>query len=309
MNRLLCATDLLPASESAVDRAGVLAQELNARLSLLHVVSPTRSRQILEQSLQIAVARMDSRVRPPLWRSGRMPSLLLRTGNPARLILETIADEKPDLLIVGSHRKRGDFDALGGTIAQKVLGARRCPLLMVRRMADSGYRNVLLALDLSVESGGALRAADSLVRNPGVNATVVHACEPRHDGMLPSAVGAETVPHAHSSRRAPAAAVRDLLIRESTDATRYEILIAEGRPVPVIQRAVEQRRPDLLVIGTRWNGPLRRGSPGSSVADRLLSTAACDVLVVPARSVEAWKGSRACHPGRESTRGRARIGV
>jgi hypothetical protein len=46
MNRLLCATDLLPASESAVDRAGVLAQELNARLSLLHVVSPTGSRQI-----------------------------------------------------------------------------------------------------------------------------------------------------------------------------------------------------------------------------------------------------------------------
>ena len=38
--KILCATDLLPKSESAIDRAGMLSDLLNADLSLLHVVMP-----------------------------------------------------------------------------------------------------------------------------------------------------------------------------------------------------------------------------------------------------------------------------
>ena len=66
MMRLLVATDLLPKSEFAIDRAGLLADELDAELSLLHVVSPVSSERVLEQSLQMAIARMKSRVRSPL---------------------------------------------------------------------------------------------------------------------------------------------------------------------------------------------------------------------------------------------------
>jgi universal stress protein E len=65
VTRLLCATDLLLKSDRAFDRAGILAGDLAAQLSLLHVVSPTASERALEQSLQIAVARMKSCVRPP----------------------------------------------------------------------------------------------------------------------------------------------------------------------------------------------------------------------------------------------------
>jgi hypothetical protein len=72
-----------------------------------------------------------------------MPSVSVRTGNPARLILETITVDKPDLLIVGPHRERGVVDALDGTIAQKAVSTRKCPLLMVQRPADAGYRNVV----------------------------------------------------------------------------------------------------------------------------------------------------------------------
>jgi universal stress protein E len=230
MKRLLCATDLLPKSESAVDRAGILAHESDADLSLLHVVSPTTSHRILEQSLQIAIARMKSRVRA-------------------------------DVLIVGPHEKRGLVDALEGTIAQKVLSARKCALLMVQRPADSGYNNALLALDLSAESGAVVRAAESVLRNSMARATVVHAGD---------------------SQDLSAAAIQDLLREESIDTGRYDIAVAAGRPVSILQRAIESRQPDLLVLGTRGNGPLRRTLLGS-VANRLLATASCDVLVVPSR--------------------------
>jgi len=261
MKRLLCATDLLPKSECAVDRAGILAHESDADLSLLHVVSPTASQRILEQSLRVAIARMKSRVRLPLWRGGPAPNVLVRTGNPARLILDTVAEERPEVLIVGPHRKRAVVDAIEGTIAQKVLSASKCALLMVQRPADSGYSNALVALDLSAESGGVVRAAESMLLKSVARATVVHACE-----------------HQHSS----ATAIQDLLREESADAGRYDIAIAAGRPVSVLQRAVEFHRPDLLVLGTRGNGPLRRALLGS-VANHLLATVGCDVLVVPSR--------------------------
>ena len=294
MKRLLVATDLLPKSEPAIDRAGILAREINADLSLLHVVSPTASPRVLEHSLQIAIARMKSRARPPLWRSGPMPNVVVRTGNPSRLILDTMAEERPDLLIVGPHRKRGVVDALEGTIAQKALSARKCPLLMVQRAAEAEYGNVLLALDASAESSGVVRAAEFLLRNAGARATVVHAWEPQYDGMLLSAGagGADVVPYAHYPRHAATAAVRDLLRRESKDATRYEIVTAEGRPVPTIQRAIELHRPDLLIVGTRGNGPMRRAVLGS-VANHLLRTVECDVLVVPRGSVQASKAVNA----------------
>ena len=57
MMRILCATDLLAKSESAIERAGLLANQLNADLSLLHVVAPEKSHQDLEHTLLSAVAR------------------------------------------------------------------------------------------------------------------------------------------------------------------------------------------------------------------------------------------------------------
>lgn len=163
MTKLLCATDLLPKSEAAIDRAGLLAHQLDAQLSLLHVVSPVTSERNLEQELQVAIAKLNSRARAPLWRHGTMPEVAVRTGNPARLIREAIDQHSPDLLVVGPHRKRAVRDVLEGTIAEKILGMRQCPLLIARGKADTEYRNVLLALDISSECGAAVRAAESQI--------------------------------------------------------------------------------------------------------------------------------------------------
>ncbi len=288
MTRLLCATDLLPKSELAIDRAGLLAEELGAELWLLHVVSPVASERVLEQSLQIAIARMKSRVRPPLWRAGKVPDVVVRAGNPARLILDTIAREEPDLLIVGPHGRRGVLDALEGTIAEKAVSARRCPVLVVQESASAAYRNVLLALDVAASSRLAVRVAERLVRRDGAQATVIHACEPLYQAALQLAgtEAAGAVAHAACSLSEATAAMRELLEQESADSTRYELVVAEGNPVPTIMRAIGKRQPDLLVMGTRGDGRMRRAVLGS-VANQLLRIAPCDVLIVPCGALEA----------------------
>jgi len=62
--KILCATDLLRKTEPALERAGMLAEALDADLSLLHVVPPTESERMLKQDLQHARG---------LWRYTRSP--------------------------------------------------------------------------------------------------------------------------------------------------------------------------------------------------------------------------------------------
>jgi universal stress protein E len=280
--RILCATDLLPKSEAAIDRAGLLADQLGADLTLLHVVVPGESERALEQTLQTALAHTRSRAQPPLWRAQRAPNVAVRTGNPARIILDTVAQSKARLLVLGQHRKRPLRDALEGTIAEKALAARNCPVLVVQDEGRGPYRRVLLALDLSDASTSAIRAAESLVLAPEVDARIVHAHEPPYQGMLHYAdVGMDSVVrYADGWRREAKRAVRDLLKYESAHFARYDIHIEQQPAAVGVLRAIERYEPELLVMGTHGGGRLRRALVGS-VANRVLHETNCDVLIVP----------------------------
>jgi nucleotide-binding universal stress UspA family protein len=67
----------------------------------------------------------------PLREAGIEVKTILRVGNPREVIVETARSVMADLLIVGSHSKRGILDiALGGT-ARQITHAAPCTILMV----------------------------------------------------------------------------------------------------------------------------------------------------------------------------------
>jgi len=284
--RIFCATDLLPKSDPAIERAGLISDALRADLTLLHVVVPGESPLTLEQQLRRASSAMQSRVRPPRWPVQLAPNLAVRAGGAANLIVDTAVESHARLLVLGPHRKRPLRDALEGTIAEKALATRKFPVLVVREPAQRAYRRVLLALDASDASASAIRAAETLVLAPDAEAIVVHAHKPLYEGMLYSAhIGMETVArYAENWSREATLSVRALLKHESDDDSRYDIHIEHGPAAPGIAKAIEYLAPDLLVVGTGGAGRLRRALIGS-VANRVLHESGCDVLIVPAGSV------------------------
>ncbi len=279
--KIVCATDRLPKSEAAIERAAFLSGGLDADLTLLHVVEPAHSERVLEQTLQNALRQMESRTRPPLWRAPVKPTILMQVGNPARLIVEEIKQSNAELLVLGPHRKRPFRDALEGTIAAKALAARTCPILIVRNEAQGPYRRVLLALDVSPASAAAIRAAESLVITPEADARIVHAHEPADEALLRDlGVAWDAVADLARGSKYAETAVRGFLKAESMDPARYDVRIARTSPASAILEAVEQHEPALLVMGTRGHGRLHRALVGS-VANRVLHGATCDVLIVP----------------------------
>jgi nucleotide-binding universal stress UspA family protein len=59
-------------------------------------------------------------------------------------------------------------------------------------------------------------------------------------------------------KREAVSAVRGLLRSESVNLARYEITIEEGQPASAILQAIDSYEPDLIVMGTRGRGRLRR---------------------------------------------------
>ena len=281
--KILCATDLLSTGDSAIARAGLLSDRLGADLSLLHVVRRPESDQLLRRDLQRA--RQELRVLV-------QPTVQVRAGNPARVLIETLEEWAPDLLVLGRHRPRGAWDAIAGTTAARVLSERRYPVLIVDRMAWHAYHKVVLALDCTTASVKALRVAEALGLNEDMRSMIVHAYQLPNDAMLTSAgITADAGSRVSETWRDEAEAeLRARLMPESADFSRYELRVENGTPPDVIQKVLRGVRPDLLVLGTRGRDRLGRALLGS-VANRVIATARCDVLVVPDRigSETTWR--------------------
>ena len=282
--RILCATDLEPGSEAAVDRAGLLAAQLDAELVLLHVVPHSSSASALERSLRASSERMKARIRAPLWRHGPAPNTMIRIGSAAQLLSRTAEETGADLIVLGPHASAAR-SALAGTIASRVLSERRWPVLIARQPAEGAYRDVLLALDLNPESAAIIRAAESLVLRDGVNASVVHSCHVPYNAMLDSAgVPQPTIADFAGLVTMQARDnIRELLARESNGAIQYSVIVRRDAAATTIERVASRALPDLIVLGTRGHGPVRRALLGS-VANRVLESALTDVLIVPEES-------------------------
>jgi universal stress protein E len=283
--KLLCATDLLPKTEHAIERAGFLSETLGADLTVLHAVTPDAAHGgTLEQRLRRTSARLATRTSAPAWRWESRADITVRCGRPARVVLDTAYREDARLLILGPHRADALADAVSGTITERVLGAAACPVLIAQQEMLGDYRNVLVALDGSPRSAQVLREFETLALAQDGAATVVHAHVPAYEGMMNTVgVGAESIiQYAAAARDQATENIRTLIAANSRDARRYGVSIIEMRPATSILRAVDSLKPDLVVLGTRGHGRFRRALLGS-VASEVLRAVPCDVLLVPDR--------------------------
>lgn len=136
------------------------------------------------------------------------------------------------------------------------------------------YQHVLTAVDLSGKSGAVVRRAAQLAATLEASLTFMHVVDymipPDLDYVIPPVDGKESELVGAARERLEA-----LLQREGI---RAEVVVVSGRPKQELLREIEQRRPDLVVVGARGHHGLA-GLLGST-ADRVLHQASCDVLTV-----------------------------
>jgi nucleotide-binding universal stress UspA family protein len=142
---ILVPTDLSAHAEEAFAYACELAMKLDATIHLVNVigipalgvpelgvaVTSTMIDSMLaenQQALDALAARRPTGV--------RLGQVLLKTGDARDMIDEAAREIGADLIVMGTHGRRGVSRALLGSIAESVVRTAPCPVLTIRSRDD-----------------------------------------------------------------------------------------------------------------------------------------------------------------------------
>src|SRR5690348_2484538 len=135
ISEILYASDLSPESANAAPYAVSLAQEYQAHLTLLHVITPQRTGDLVApHELLASSQRLLHEMVPAEAELWCQPEYLVEEGDPSTTILETALRKRADLIILGLRRAKnlGAATHLSGATAHKVVSEAICPVLTVR---------------------------------------------------------------------------------------------------------------------------------------------------------------------------------
>jgi nucleotide-binding universal stress UspA family protein len=135
-DEILLPTDGSDAAEAAVEHAIRLARTYDARVHVLYVVEPPPAAEYDATSVLDALRREGDRVTDQtadrLERSELATVTAVRTGAAHRVILDYAAESGIDLVVMGTHGRRGLGRVLLGSVAEKVVRRAPCPVTVVR---------------------------------------------------------------------------------------------------------------------------------------------------------------------------------
>lgn len=138
---ILVPTDFSTCSEKAVRRAIELARSLEGTVVLLHVVDTTplyvapEAPIVWSQYVDQIREDAESRVRALANELG-IARFEVVEGRPAFAVLECAERIAPDLIVMGTHGRRGFSRFFLGSVAERVFRTAPCDVLVVRAKDD-----------------------------------------------------------------------------------------------------------------------------------------------------------------------------
>ena len=280
--QILAATDFSTRSNRALRQAGLLAQQADAQLHVLHVVDDDQPDELVRmekrETERLLADQLDS---VPELGGVRFRSMVV-TGDPFDGILRAAAEVGADLIVMGSHRKQLLLNIFVGTTIERVIRKAAFPVLMVNNEAQRKYENVVAPVDMSDASAHALRVALSTGLIAGERATLLHAfCALARGKMFIAGFDQASIDsYVASERQRAMDELAKFLVANDLDRGRWSLRVEEGAPMEIISCAVSEMRPDLLVMGTHGRSAVLKALIGS-VTEQALRSLNVDILAVP----------------------------
>ena len=291
---LLCPVDFSESSTRSLAHAAALARWYAAQLTVLHVVptfDPVQVRAELGVPVQIVnpVPRENvlGEMRQLLERAGVSPDahLVAEAGDASTTIVDQALTTRADLIVIGTHGRRGFKRLLLGSVTETVLHEAPCPVLTVSPHAEAAtadvvtFKRILCPIDFSPSALQALGFALDLARQADGLVTLLHVVEwlPEDE---PRASAHFNVPEfrgymAHDAKQR----LRSLVAEESRAWCDIDDVIVSGRAHREILRAAAAKSADLIVIGAQGRGGVGLALFGSTT-QQVVRSAACPVLTV-----------------------------
>ncbi|WP_262297857.1 universal stress protein [Microvirga sesbaniae] len=280
---ILAATDFSTRSQRAVRRAGLLARDCGAELTLVHVVDDDQPPDLVALETREAERILGEQIAAVAELRGLPSRPLVVAGDPFDGILRAAASTGADLIVMGAHRKQLLRDILVGTTIERVIRTGPHPVLMVNGEVEWPYRTALAPVDLSEPSVNAIRTGMALGLPGGARLALIHAFMPLAKGqMFYAGLDSDTIDRYVADERVRAAReLAEFLEANGLDDHEKPVrMVEEGAPFQVISAAVEQVKPEVLIIGTHGRSGIAKALLGS-VTEEVLRSLDVDILAVP----------------------------
>jgi nucleotide-binding universal stress UspA family protein len=276
--------DFSPASQGALTYAAALAANYDARLKLLHVVTPVgplaegllvTAADVIE-SMKKEAARRLARTAATVRRGEITVESEVRMGNVHNEIKRAIDAYKPDLIAMGTHGRKGVERWFMGSATERLLRSCSVPLFTTSttrkpRRAGAMFRRILVATDFSEGTADALNYAFSIAQENEAAITLLHVIEAPVDTAFENRdkLVRETGKH-----------LSGLIPREAELWCDIRTRVEHGTPYRVILRILKDETFDLLVMNIHGKGILERVLLGNT-AELVVRAASSPVMLIP----------------------------
>ena len=282
IRRILFPTDFSDGAARAFPQAAHLADWHDAELHVVHVAGPEDE---ADATLPVSLDTLQGWLGQPsdsfsLDALSIVQNQVEADAPPARLVAYA-EDQDIDLVVMGTHGRRGVRRMLLGSVTEEVVRKAPCPVLTVRTDAEEedpkqAVRRILVPVDFSEASEVAVQHATEIAKTYGAELDLLHVVE---EVVYPSAYGVEPpyVPSSNVVARVEKAL--GTMAREDIGYDNVQVSARIGYAPATILDYVESNDVDLIVLATHGRTGLDRMLLGS-VAERVIRQAPTPVFIV-----------------------------
>jgi len=288
---ILCPIDFSEFSVSAYQHALSVAEHYQAKLVAQHIVELWRhpaadfapspglyeeySQALRESGKKQLQEFVESHPHDEI-----QPELVVQTGVAADSILSLAQLQKADVIVMGTHGRRGFDRLMLGSVTDRVMRTAPCPVLAASKpphdsvAADKEWGHVhhlgriLFCADFSENSGRALKYAISATAEYDAELTLLHVLE-----GVPSPAKTEEAMAVAAER------LDKLIPPEGRKTLKIKTAVRIGKPYEQIVQFVGDAQIDMVTMGVRGRGALDVAVFGSTTY-RVMQLGSCPVLAV-----------------------------
>ena len=279
-SRVLVAVDFSKPSRGAFEYTLALSQRHGAELIVVQAVPPNQAFSWHARERLALTAK--------LRRRANLANVELREkvqqGDPAKIILLHARSLRPDVIVAGTHQRRGIDRFSSGSVAERVAAKATVPVLLIpwHRRADriAPFKRVAVAVDFSTASTRAVEQALAIASDAADRVTLLHVVTGSAPDVPLFLYRYGIAEYQQQLKRDAWQRLQLAVPSERQTPAAIHARVLMGDTTTEISRAVDSIGADLLVVGVPKRGVVSRALFGTTAA-RLLRVSRIPVLAVP----------------------------
>ena len=297
LKKILLPTDFSRCAEQALAHTVFLAEKYSAEIHLLHVITLFEDQPLLvndeitetEEMIRKLEDMVEKQLNNVVNSHGSVDlvinTIMKRGISAAPIILEYSSDQNIDLIVMGTHGRRGLGHLLLGSATEEVVRMAKCPVFSVRESEKpksmEAINKILVPIDFSDYSKSAFSYAAEIAESYRAQLQLFHVIEETmHPAYSLSGKSSkiDLVPGIEEDYRKK---IRKMIKASGISMEDTEIIINSGQAALNIIKFANENLSDLIVIATHGLTGIEHFLLGS-VTEKVVRMAPCPVFTIKA---------------------------